>query len=49
MMYYLKVENKQDFIIKKWTEKEAVFKKNGTGVIRSELPCIDTLQLAYAL
>lgn len=39
---YLKVENKQDFIIKKWTEKEAVFKKNGTGVIRSELPSIDT-------
>ena len=42
---YKKIDNKQEYIIMKWTQKEAYFKKIGTGIIMSELSNIDTNEI----
>ena len=42
---YLKSANQQEYIIMKWTQKEAHFKKVGTGIVRSNLSYIDTSEI----
>lgn len=38
---YISSENQLEYIIMKWTQKEASFKQNGTGIIMSNLNNID--------